>query len=573
MSKFLNYIKENYRETALVSTITLFALILRLILLNNYGDLWLDELYSWYFASKNSVFATVFELFKQDVHMPLYFVILHFWIKIFGQSDTSMHLCTLFLTLPLIPISFYIAKNLFNKATGYFASIIMALSGFCIYYSIEVRFYGLVFILALLSAFYFAKMLDKYEKEYAIGFLISHLMLIYTFSITGLLTIVYALVAGVYVFVKKPEILKKIVLIFLILFLLSLPAIIAMIMNILVFNNQICSFTKDIYVFSWAIILNTLEGIFSQHIPQITTGAVNVYSNLLENIKSVNYVVFVLIPVLIGVLGVIKGLLSKDKKFYLFFLPSLIFSFLILICSSLGLIASLVRYITIVFPIFVCSACYGLTLFTRKTSSIIIFSVWILLNYTYFYVFNQNIFTSPKSECVQMTELLRDYVKINDNDYVLIPYSGNKIKRYVSVGKFIDFQADDMLLLKDKKSYQMYFGDVFVSRENVRNILKKSIQEDTIFETYNQNLKNRLKDIKKGDKLIIISYRNGMVSGMNANWQYLKSDEYYENMNLFMLIISKVMRDSIAFANKNFEYVNSYSLSYADYVIWVYEKR
>ena len=111
MSKFLNYIKENYRETALVSTITLFALILRLILLNNYGDLWLDELYSWYFASKNSVFATVLELFKQDVHMPLYFVILHFWIKIFGQSDTSMHLCTLFLTLPLIPISFYIAKN------------------------------------------------------------------------------------------------------------------------------------------------------------------------------------------------------------------------------------------------------------------------------------------------------------------------------------------------------------------------------------------------------------------------------------------------------------------------------
>ena len=325
MSKFLNYIKENYRETALVSTITLFALILRLILLNNYGDLWLDELYSWYFASKNSVFATVLELFKQDVHMPLYFVILHFWIKIFGQSDTSMHLCTLFLTLPLIPISFYIAKNLFNKATGYVASIIMALSGFCIYYSIEVRFYGLVFILALLSAFYFAKMLDKYEKEYAIGFLISHLMLIYTFSITGLLTIVYALVAGVYVFVKKPEILKKIVLIFLILFLLSLPAIIAMIMNILVFNNQICSFTKDIYVFSWAIILNTLEGIFSQHIPQITTGAVNVYSNLLENIKSVNYVVSVLIPVLIGVLGVIKGLLSKDKKFYLFFLPSLIF--------------------------------------------------------------------------------------------------------------------------------------------------------------------------------------------------------------------------------------------------------
>ena len=71
MSKIFSYIKENYRETAIVATITLFALILRLILLNNYGDLWLDELYSWYFASKNSVFATVLELLKQDIHMPL----------------------------------------------------------------------------------------------------------------------------------------------------------------------------------------------------------------------------------------------------------------------------------------------------------------------------------------------------------------------------------------------------------------------------------------------------------------------------------------------------------------------
>ncbi|MGN1124842.1 MAG: glycosyltransferase family 39 protein, partial [Candidatus Gastranaerophilaceae bacterium] len=153
MSKIFSYIKENYRETAIVATITLFALILRLILLNNYGDLWLDELYSWYFSSQNNVFTTVSKLLLQDIHMPLYFVILHFWIKLFGQSDISMHLCTLTLTLPLIPLSFYLIKKLFNKTSAYFSAIFLALNTWCMYYSLEVRFYGMVFVLSLLSAF------------------------------------------------------------------------------------------------------------------------------------------------------------------------------------------------------------------------------------------------------------------------------------------------------------------------------------------------------------------------------------------------------------------------------------
>ena len=205
MEKIKEYLKNNYRETAIVAIITFFALILRLIMLQNYGDLWLDELYSWYFASQNNVIDTVLELVKQDIHMPLYFVILHFWTRLFGQSDVAMHSCTLLLTLPLIPIAFYSMKTLFNKTVGYFSAILLAINAWGIYYSIEVRFYGFVFVLSILSAFSFAKMLETFDKKYIWAFIISHALLIYTFSATGMLTLMYALFAIIYLVLKRRD--------------------------------------------------------------------------------------------------------------------------------------------------------------------------------------------------------------------------------------------------------------------------------------------------------------------------------------------------------------------------------
>ena len=81
------YIVQHPKESLFVFVITLFALILRITSIAYYGDLWLDELYSWYFASMNNVFTTVTELIKQDIHMPFYFIILHFWINIWTDNN------------------------------------------------------------------------------------------------------------------------------------------------------------------------------------------------------------------------------------------------------------------------------------------------------------------------------------------------------------------------------------------------------------------------------------------------------------------------------------------------------
>lgn len=575
--KILGYLKENYRETAIVLCITVLALMLRLIMLQNYGDLWLDELYSWYFASQKNVFLTVLELVKQDLHMPLYFIILHFWTKIFGQSDTSMHLCTLVLTLPLIPLGFYTTKALFNKTAGYFVAVLFAINTFGIYYSIEVRFYGLVFVLALLSAFLFVRMLENFDKKYSVAFIIVHALLMYTFTITPLLTLCYAIVGGVYVSNCKQEYLKQFLKNFGIIFAIAIPAIAFTVYNIVMMSYNLCSFSKDIYFFSWNIIFDIFENFFSNENFQILTRNINVYRNMFENVRNPFYFCFVFIPVLIGFVGLIKSFSTKNDRLYLFFFPSILFLLIALLLGGMGVISFLTRYATIIYPIFLCVACYGLSQFRLKTLSVGIFSIFILLNYLYVFLMPINIFTNPRKELGNLTQVMNDIIKPTDEDLILIPYSGSKVMKYVPHGTFINFSADDGLLLKDNNSRNFYFDKkyyTYLNRLNIKTRMYSYVYKDIPFELYEIRLKDfYFAKMKKGQKFIIISYRDSFTMPIIENWEKLKDEKVFDSLNLFTLLMAEVTRDSIQLANSNLKFVNEYRNRERDYSIFVYEKQ
>ena len=97
-AKVYDYIKTHRSEVVFVVLITLLAWILRVVCLMNMGALWHDELYSWNFAQKSSLFYTLHDVIKQDIHMPFYFGILHLWMKLFNDTPDSLRFCTLFLS-------------------------------------------------------------------------------------------------------------------------------------------------------------------------------------------------------------------------------------------------------------------------------------------------------------------------------------------------------------------------------------------------------------------------------------------------------------------------------------------
>jgi 4-amino-4-deoxy-L-arabinose transferase-like glycosyltransferase len=124
-----------------VLLLTLLALGLRLIRLT-YQPLWWDEGWSLYFATTDV--GHMLELTAVDIHPPLYYLLLHFWIRLFGPGVISVRLLSVLIGTATIPLFYTMRHRLSGDRVVLLAAFLLAISPFHIYYSQEVRMYGLV---------------------------------------------------------------------------------------------------------------------------------------------------------------------------------------------------------------------------------------------------------------------------------------------------------------------------------------------------------------------------------------------------------------------------------------------
>ena len=134
----------------LFGLIIILSLGLRLTLIN--FPLWYDEGCS-IAASVNSFPTGINDyLWNYDFqHTPLYFYILHFIMQIFGDSVVILRISSLIVSMALLPITYIVTEKLASKKVALFAMLLMGVNTFQVLYSIEIRMYPYVILLALLS--------------------------------------------------------------------------------------------------------------------------------------------------------------------------------------------------------------------------------------------------------------------------------------------------------------------------------------------------------------------------------------------------------------------------------------
>ncbi len=130
----------------LLVLIMLLAFALRTLRLN-FQPLWWDEGYSVYFASMN--LPEMAEATSLDIHPPFYYALLHGWIAVAGPSPVALRLLSVAIGTLTIPIFYCFSRLLAGEVTALIAALLLAFSPFHVYYSQEVRMYGLVTLLGL----------------------------------------------------------------------------------------------------------------------------------------------------------------------------------------------------------------------------------------------------------------------------------------------------------------------------------------------------------------------------------------------------------------------------------------
>jgi hypothetical protein len=119
---------------------------------------------------------------RQDGSPPLYYLLLHVWIRLFGSTgETTTHALSLLLATLTIPLAYVLVRSLAGTPAGWIAAVLFAFVPFLTQYAQETRMYALVMLLGLLSVTAFAgAFVHRRGRRWVLGFAAAHLALLYT---------------------------------------------------------------------------------------------------------------------------------------------------------------------------------------------------------------------------------------------------------------------------------------------------------------------------------------------------------------------------------------------------------
>jgi uncharacterized membrane protein len=209
----LNIIILLFTETALKkvlpfkgkSNIFLFLIIvlgLCLRLYNiTYRGIWLDEGISIKWAGMDILSMVINTAI--DVHPPLYYLILHYWMLLFGSSEFAVRMLSTTAGVLTIAAAYKLAKYLFDEKTALISAFLVSISALHIRYAQETRGYTIVALLSVLSIYYFLKLIYS-EEKISYPYLFSSIALVYTHSYGLIIIFTEAVIYYLYYFIKIP---------------------------------------------------------------------------------------------------------------------------------------------------------------------------------------------------------------------------------------------------------------------------------------------------------------------------------------------------------------------------------
>lgn len=115
-------------------------------------SLWRDEAFSVWIAQDGITEA--FRRTSGDFNSPFYYILLYFWMRIFGRSEVALRGLSVLAFLLFLIVVLKFSRHLFRseKAAEY-TTILMAVNPMLLYYAFELRMYSLLILFTALSMY------------------------------------------------------------------------------------------------------------------------------------------------------------------------------------------------------------------------------------------------------------------------------------------------------------------------------------------------------------------------------------------------------------------------------------
>lgn len=202
----MNFSKEQFQKIYLPITLFLVSFVTKFLYINT-RDICLDEPFTIFHAQ-----FTVWDILSLPAHNepnpPLFMLVLHFWIKLFGIDPISVRTLPLLFNAITVVFIYAIGKKFFNLWTGILASGIFLLSTYHFYFGLETRTYSLLSMASAMALFYFLSVLQEPKRKTIIYLILVNSILIYSHYF-GFFILLMQFISGLF-YIKNKKIILSI---------------------------------------------------------------------------------------------------------------------------------------------------------------------------------------------------------------------------------------------------------------------------------------------------------------------------------------------------------------------------
>jgi hypothetical protein len=183
-----------------LTALTILAAFLLAVSRLNSESLWYDEACSLWVVQPPRLSETLARL-DQDVHPPLYFLLLDGWVALAGESAYAARMLSTAFALLGLCATYALGKRLFDRWTALMAVILLGTAGLFVYYAREARMYSLMLCMGALSMWACLNWLRHPTRGRSMLYGASLAALLYTHTYLAFLALTQAL----YVLLLRPR--------------------------------------------------------------------------------------------------------------------------------------------------------------------------------------------------------------------------------------------------------------------------------------------------------------------------------------------------------------------------------